>query len=67
MGPLVFPGIKGVGMDRRHARVHDRNEQVEQDGDRDEVVDVPHDQGGVAGHAPRATDHLWMARIKQGP
>ena len=54
-------------MDRRHARVHDRNEQVEQDGDRDEVVDVPHDQGGVAGHAPRATDHFWMARIKQGP
>ena len=65
--PHELPGVDGVCLHRRHAGVHDGDQQVEQDGDGDQVVDEPQDQGGVAGNPLRAPDDLGVAGIKQGP
>ena len=67
MGANKLPGVDGVGLHRRHARVHDGDQQVEEDSDGDEVVDVPHDHGGVSAHPLQVADGLRVARVKQGP
>ena len=54
-------------LDARHTRVHDGDQEVEEDGDGDQVVDVPHDQGRVPGNTFSATDNLWMARVEERP